>query len=373
MKSRLLYVTHVDWGHIRQRPHHLAVGLAPYFDVTVAFPVSRHRSRTVANTHPGIRLAPVIRTPGSYRSATLLRTANAIVAMQVRFIAQRHPPDSVLVTAPECFSWLSESLRSKVLGYDCMDDALAFAQEPAVRALKANWERALLARADFVACSSELLLDRCAERGASRDRLSVVRNGWDPIAFPVQPSRAVPAAGPLTLGFFGTLGEWLDFATLETLVRTFPELTIRLIGPNPSGYASPHPRLVLEPQVEHASLAQAVRDVDALLLPFRVTELTRAIDPVKLYEYVALGRPILAVRYPQLQQFAGFVTFYDGTDDLMQRLHDRSAGIAAAASIGDRETWLLQAQWSERARAVASLIEAAKPGGNQRAIAELIQ
>jgi hypothetical protein len=88
---------------------------------------------------------------------------------------------------------------------------------------------------------------------------------------------------------------------------------------------------------------------------------------------VALGRPILAVRYPQLLQFASFVTFYDGSDDLVQRLRDRSAGIAAAASIGQREAWLLQAKWSERARAVASLIEAAKPGGNQRAIAELTQ
>jgi teichuronic acid biosynthesis glycosyltransferase TuaH len=370
LKSRLLYVTHVDWGHIRQRPHHLAVGLAPYFDVTVAFPVSRRRSHVVANPHPGIRLAPVLRTPGSYRSTTLLRAANALAAMQLRFIAHRHPPDSVVVTAPECFAWLSASLRGKVLGYDCMDDALAFAQEPAVRTLKAGWEQALLTRADFVACSSEFLLDRCAERGASRDKLSVVRNGWDPIAFPVQPSRPVPASGPLTLGFFGTLGEWLDFASLETLVRTFPELTIRLIGPNVSGYASTHPRLVMEPPVEHASLAQAVHDVDVLLLPFRVTELTRAIDPVKLYEYVALGRPILAVRYPQLQQFAGFVTFYDSNRDLVQHLRNRSTSIAAVESVAKREAWLCQAKWSARVRAVVTLIESAQSRRNRRPISE---
>jgi teichuronic acid biosynthesis glycosyltransferase TuaH len=370
LRSRLLYVTHVDWGHIRQRPHHLAAGLAAYFDVTVAFPVSRHRSRVVANPHPAIRLAPLVRTPGSYRSATMLHAANALAAMQVRFIALRHPPDIVLVTAPECFSWLSESLRARVLGYDCMDDALAFPQDASVRSLKAAWERSLLARADFVVCTSETLLRRCAERGAHPDKLSVVRNGWDPGDFPVQPSRPMPATGPLTLGFFGTIAEWLDFAALEKLVSVLPEVTVRLIGPNLCGYLSPHPRLVLVPPMEHTALARAARDVDVWLLPFQVTELTRAIDPVKLYEYIALGRPVLAVRYPELQQFASFVTFYDGIDDLVQRLRDRSAGIAGTTQ---REAWLLGTKWSERVRAVANLIEAAKTGSNRQAMSGLIQ
>ena len=137
------------------------------------------------------------------------------------------------------------------------------------------------------------LLRRCVERGAQPNKLSVIRNGWDPTAFPVQPPRPIPV-GPLTLGFFGTIGEWLDFKALEAC-KSIPDVTIRLIGPNSCGYVSPHPRIILRPQVEYAALANAVSDVDVLLLPFRVTELTRAVDPVKLYEYIALGRPILAV------------------------------------------------------------------------------
>jgi len=277
-----------------------------------------------------------------------------------------------MVTAPECFSWLSKSLRQGVLGYDCMDDALAFSQDASVRSLKAAWERALLARADFVACTTETLLRRCAERGACLDKLSIVHNGWDPRAFPVQPSRPLPMSGPLVLGFFGTIGEWIDFATLEALVSTFPEMAIRLIGPNPSGYVSPHPRLVVQPPVEYAALAHAVRDVDVLLLPFQVTELTRAVDPVKLYEYIALGRPILAVRYPELQQFTGFVTFYDGVADLMHYLRNRST-IAGAASVAQRETWLRKTMWSERAYALAKLVESAKPHGNRCAISGIVQ
>src|SRR5580704_14812587 len=60
LKLRLLYITHVDWGHVRQRPHHLAAALAAHVDVTVVFPISRHRSRVVSNAYDEIRLAPIV-------------------------------------------------------------------------------------------------------------------------------------------------------------------------------------------------------------------------------------------------------------------------------------------------------------------------
>ena len=122
-----------------------------------------------------------------------------------------------------------------------------------------------------------------------------------------------------------------------------------------------------------AALAQAVRDVDILLLPFQVTELTRAVDPVKLYEYIALGRPVLAARYPELHQFASFVTFYDSINDLLERLRNRSSGIAAAADTTLREAWLLGSRWTERVCAVAKLIEAARTSGKLTAMSGLTQ
>ena len=287
----------------------------------------------------------------------MFRAANAIAAMQLRFIAARHRPDVVMVTAPECFAWLGKSSEDAVLGYDCMDDAIAFAQDSTVRALKAACERSLLARADFVACTTETLLQRLIARGANADKLRVIANGWDPSAFPLQSSRPLPPEGPLALGYFGAIGEWLDFESIEALTTALPEVTIRLIGPNLCGYVSPHARLTLEPPVEHAGLADKVGDLDVLLLPFRVTELTRAVDPVKLYEYIALGRPILAMHYPELQRFAAFVTFYRDTDELLQQVRERSGPSAQPAPLAERKELLLTARWSDRAHAVAALID----------------
>jgi glycosyltransferase involved in cell wall biosynthesis len=352
----LLYVTHVDWGHIRQRPHHIACGLAGGFDVTVASPVSRRRALLVANPLHGVRMLRLLRLPGSYRSATVLAINATLCAWQLRRSAAARDADAVFVTSPECYAWVAPWIGDRTLAYDCMDDALAFAQDATVRSYKASRERALLARADHVFCSSGTLAERCIARGAPPERTVVVPNGWDPEAFPVQPAHALPGSGPLLLGYFGTLGGWLDFGLLEAVVRACPEVTIRLVGPNEGDYVSPHPRLVILPPVPHASLANAVADCDAMLLPFRVNDLIRAVDPVKLYEYVALGKSVVAVRYPGIECFAEFVTFYDGADDLVPLLRDHRSALAPALPAPRREAFLDANSWACRVEAMRATL-----------------
>jgi len=353
----LVYVTHVDWGHIRQRPHHIACGLADRYDVTVASPVSRRRALLVANPLQGIRLLRLLRLPGSYRSAVVLAANATLCAWQLRLATAARAAAVVFVTSPECYAWVAPWLDERTLAYDCMDDALAFAQGDAVRAYKADMERALLARADHVFCSSGTLAERCVARGAPPGRTAVVRNGWNPAAFPVLPARTPAGFGPLRLGYFGTLGDWLDFALLEAVVRACPDVTIRLVGPNEGGYVSPHPRLVVLPPVAHADLAAAVADCDAMLLPFRVDDLIRAVDPVKVYEYIALGKPVVAVRYPEIERFAEFVTFYEGVDDLVPLLRDHRSALAPALPAPRRAAFLDANSWACRVEAIRAALE----------------
>jgi hypothetical protein len=101
-KPRLLYVTHVDWGHIWQRPHHIATGLTGYFDVTVAAPTSRRRRLLVANPDDGLDRMSLLRVPGSIRFAPIFTLNNPLCAAQLR-TRVRSRVDCVMVTAPGCF------------------------------------------------------------------------------------------------------------------------------------------------------------------------------------------------------------------------------------------------------------------------------
>ena len=357
MKPRLTLVTHVDWGHIRQRPQHLAVALSAHYDVTVIAPVSRRRAQLVDNPAPGVAVVRLWRLPGSYRSAGVAE-ANALLASlqcgpQVRRAA------IVVVTSPELWPWVEASLDDRTLVYDCMDDALAFGQDGDVRALKARWEQALIARSDLVACSSDELAARIGARARAK-HVVVVRNGWDADTFPVQPSSTLPQRGPLSLAYFGTVAPWLDFRALRALVRDCGDVSIRLIGPLDGASASDLAGLVREPPVEHARLAQAVSDAHALLLPFRVDELTRAVDPVKLYEYVALGKPIAASHWPALDRFARMVTFYRDADDLRALVSSRR--LATPPPRHEREAFLAPQSWRARGDALRDAIEGARRG-----------
>jgi hypothetical protein len=113
----------------------------------------------------------------------------------------------------------------------------------------------------------------------------------------------------------------------------------------------------VEPPVRHAELARVATSAHALLLPFRVDELTRAVDPVKLYEYVALGKPILASYWPAIERFTPFVTFYRDAAHLVDLV--RSREVPAPPSAEARAAFLAPQSWRARAEAFASAIESA--------------
>lgn len=354
MKPRLALLSHVDWGHIRQRPHHLAAGLAARYDVTVIAPLARRRAALVVNAAPGVRVAHVLRMPGSYRSARVAR-ANALLA-RLQCAPRLRGVADVVVTSPELWPWIARDVGHRRLVYDCMDDALAFDQDDGVRTLKAEWERALLARADLVVCSSDELAVRMCARGAAPERLRVIPNGWDEDAFPIGPSQPVPADGDLELAYFGTIARWLDVDALRAILAACPHARVRLIGPVDGAPPPALDRMALEPPWPHEALAAAVTNAHVLLLPFRVDDLTRAVDPLKLYEYIALGRPILASHWPALDRFAPFVTFYRDAGHAASLLRERA--LAPPPAPAARRAFLAPQSWQSRADALARAIDA---------------
>jgi hypothetical protein len=109
--------------------------------------------------------------------------------------------------------------------------------------------------------------------------------------------------------------------------------------------------------VSHADLADAVKNVDALIMPFVLSDLIRGVDPVKLYEYVALRKPVLSVYYPELSQFDGLVHFYRSPaelDALLDRL--RSSRDSMLPDAGMVREFLAGATWHSRASAMADEI-----------------
>lgn len=168
-----------------------------------------------------------------------------------------------------------------------------------------------------VVAVSETLMDRLRPPGAS----AVLPNGIDPAEWLEQcrtPSWLAGLPRPRLL-YVGTLDDRLDLDALERVARAFPSGSVVLVGPTPSG--SPVERLSL-PNVHviasqpRAALVASVRDADLCLLLHRRTALTEAMSPLKLYEYLAAGRPVLATDLAPIRDVHGHVLLAGPDDDV---------------------------------------------------------
>ncbi len=99
-------------------------------------------------------------------------------------------------------------------------------------------------------------------------------------------------------------------------------------------------------------------------MPFVVSDLIRGVDPVKLYEYVAFGQPVISVWDPGVEPFRGLVHFYSAPGEfsrLLVRLRKDAAAMApdpAAARL-----FLASSTWPSRASVMAQAIDSVVRGG----------
>ncbi len=148
-----------------------------------------------------------------------------------------------------------------------------------------------------VAAVSTAALERIAPTGPS----AVIPNGIDPaewLGVAAQPPSWVIGTRRPLLVYAGTLDSRLDVAALLELAQRMPDAHIVLVGPlldaphlEPLGTAG---NIEIRPPLARAEVIALIRAADVGLVPHRDNALTRAMSPLKLYEYLAAGLPIVA-------------------------------------------------------------------------------
>lgn len=107
------------------------------------------------------------------------------------------------------------------------------------------------------------------------------------------------------LGFVGLIRDWVDLDLLAEVARARPNWHIVLIGDSTedlSRYAALSNMHFLG-RKPYASLPAYCRAFDVGLIPFKLNELTRAVNPIKLREYLAAGLPVVSTPLPEVQLY----------------------------------------------------------------------
>lgn len=121
------------------------------------------------------------------------------------------------------------------------------------------------------------------------------------------------------LGYYGALAKWFDYDLIEKVARKNPDWLIVLVGLNYDGSMEKsniknYPNILYIPQQPYQSLPSFLKGFDVAIIPFIINEITRSTSPVKMFEYMAGGKPVLTSRMPECLKYESVRTYADADE-----------------------------------------------------------
>ena len=375
MSHDLIYLAPHPWDTIAQRPQHLARALAQHHRILVVGPVApsiagtlghlikrerqtQWRGSIVQRAHNLWTYTLPRGLPLTMDSLTANRLGHALVTGRVRahLASLRFTKPKIVVGWPLSYPF-ARALGSRVVIYDCMDNFPAFPMSAQRRRIIVANERALVRRANALVTTSRSLAALWSTRGY---QAQIIPNGVTPSFFEsVAPAQEIAALPGPRLVYIGLLGPWLDTALLLTLARRHPDWSIIMIGPTEIDLkplrAAPNIHL-LGPR-SHESLPYYLAAADACLIPFIISPLTRAVNPVKLYEYLAAGVPVISTPLPEVAAFAEVCAIAETADQFTLAVEDAVRESPTDQRRQQRRALAAVNTWSTRAAAYTDLLD----------------
>lgn len=331
-----------DWYVLFQRFQHLAVALAQHH--RVVYWCSRDSWWKLAGQRVrGVEVVPVriplrlgrnlvlLSIPKLLPGRLLLRMPNLDALstyFQTRWLADfpgGTAYDAVILAEPKAAAArLWERVPARMRIYDCFDENAHFFPTGSREYHQAlALERWVLRRAEIVLASSEPLFRRLK---SCHKRVVLVPNGVEVTQFAADRELPIPdelrsITKPI-LGYVGALARWVDIGLIARLAELLPDYQLVLVGPAETDVRelASRPNILLCGRKRYQELPAYVQRFDIGMIPFRDNELTRAVDPVKFYEYCAAGKPVVATPLPALVARPGLVEIATSPTEFAERV-----------------------------------------------------
>lgn len=202
-------------------------------------------------------------------------------------------------------NWMPVALHLKdkygfALVADHMDDTTGFLHTVS-DTLKAN-TLLMLKLSDMVISSSEFLNKLAIQHN---DNVALIRNGTEFNHFLLAYNESKKKKKKV-IGYYGAISHWFDWEKVCFLAENIPECEIVLIGEvlEYENVLSKYSNIKMLGEKNYRELPQYLVDFDVCLIPFDTsTNLIKATNPVKFYEYLSAGKKIVATDIPELKKY----------------------------------------------------------------------
>jgi len=238
--------------------------------------------------------------------------------------------------------------------YDCMDHHAGFSMN---RRSMIRQESELMKSADLIVASSSILE---SEAKVHNSNVVLVRNGCDFEHF----SRTQWRKGERpVIGYYGAIQDWFNSDLVADLAERRPDWDFVLVGSKMSADTRRLIRLanVSMPGEKHYSvIPDWLGSFDVAILPFKRMPLTEATNPVKAYEILASGKPLVSVPIPEMASLAPLVRLASTVDEFEREIVDALGGDTDEL-IERRRAFAKEQRWEDRFELLSSAIRLTFP------------
>jgi glycosyltransferase involved in cell wall biosynthesis len=271
------------------------------------------------------------------------------------------PDVAIFYSYPYVF--LLDDLKSRGVKtiYDCPDEFSEFSYVNKPKILKAETDLS-------INCSAVITVSRklCEKISKLNSNCFYVPNAADFEHFSKamhikEKPRELKLLRRPVIGFIGVVYDWINVDLICKLAESHPNYSILIVGPVRYGLdkLKEHANIVMAGHKKFAVLPQYLACMDVCLIPFKLNKLTLASNPIKLYEYLAAGKPVVSTALPEVRENAsGLVYIAKDEKDFMWKVDEavKEAESPNKELIMRRIKFAKENSWEKRIETIEKLL-----------------
>ncbi len=357
-KMKLLYFSTVNWNWIKQRPHFISSYLSKS-DIEVDFfsltPFLKQKISGVNLDNKNLNIKDKYVIPFSNK----LKIIEKINSNYIKKLLNNNNYDIVILTHPFQINYITKKIKDNaMIIYECMDN-MPYFYDNKLREKVIMKEKELCILVDSIIVTSSYLKTRLVrDYKIRKDKVTIIRNAVDISFLDDVEFKQLNLKHP-NIMYIGTISDWFDYNTINEFAIGNPNITIYLIGPIEKRSLDKIKKLdniKLIGAIEHNLVKSYILNADVMIIPFIVNDVIKGVDPVKMYEYLALNKQIVSAYWEELSAFNNdqLLYFYENYKEFEEKINLALCNKKSNDLI-DTE-FISMNNWNDRAKEYVSLI-----------------
>lgn len=317
---KIVYFAPAEFSDLKQRPQHIAEELSKTHDVWYVEPtislLGAMKQKNKKNRSMYYDISPslhVIRLDGTFALPVRMQNIDPcrINTWYERWQLKKKISDADLWwIGYETWGRLISRHSPQIL-YDKMDENVLLNSDINIQKFLKKMEQKILLKAETVLVTANQFYEDISK---TRSNVFLIPNGVD---FSCNTMTKHISNTKKVFGYIGKISHWFDKKAVEVIAKANPESEVVLVGPNDQ------PEIQCENvkycgAVPKEEVPQWIQSFDVCLYPFKRNGLLDTINPVKIYEYLAMNKPVLAVESKETRHFQPYVHCYHTYEELKE-------------------------------------------------------